>query len=112
MRQADHGVRERGWRHALFIGSARHGQVTRSSQDRKAARVFFAFVLPLAVVMLSPSKGVAQTPWKLVWSDEFDGPIGGAPDPAKWKFQTGAGATIAGNDEAEFYCTPGMGPTP
>jgi beta-glucanase (GH16 family) len=42
--------------------------------------------------------------WKLVWSDEFDGPVGSAPDPAKWKFQSGAGAALAGNEEAEFYC--------
>ncbi len=46
----------------------------------------------------------AQSPWKLVWSDEFDGQLGAPPDTAKWKFQTGSGAAIAGNDEAEVYC--------
>ncbi len=46
----------------------------------------------------------AQNPWKLVWSDEFDGQLGAPPDAAKWKLQTGNGAAIAGNDEAEVYC--------
>ena len=46
----------------------------------------------------------AQNPWKLVWSDEFDGQLGAPPDASKWKFQTGNGAAIAGNDEAEVYC--------
>ena len=50
----------------------------------------------------------AQTGWKLVWSDEFDGAVGAAPDAAKWKFQAGPGATIAGNEEAETYCAPAV----
>jgi beta-glucanase (GH16 family) len=62
--------------------------------------------------MLQTPRVSAQTSWKLAWSDEFDGPLGSAPDPAKWKFQAGPGAAIAGNDEAEFYCAPGMGPAP
>ena len=52
----------------------------------------------------------AQRPsgWKLAWSDEFDGPVGSVPDPAKWKFQIGPGAAIGGNDEAEVYCGRGL----
>ena len=46
----------------------------------------------------------AQSPWKLVWSDEFDGQLGAPPDAKKWKLQAGNGAAIAGNDEAEVYC--------
>ena len=38
---------------------------------------------------------------KLVWSDEFNGPAGGAPDPAKWSIViSGAGF---GNHELETY---------
>jgi beta-glucanase (GH16 family) len=62
--------------------------------------------------MLPALRCAAQSPWKLVWSDEFDGPLGSSPDASKWKFQTGPGAAIAGNEEAEFYCVPGMGPAP
>lgn len=38
-----------------------------------------------------------QSPWKLVWSDEFDKP--GLPDPAKWTYETG----FIANNEAQFY---------
>jgi beta-glucanase (GH16 family) len=48
----------------------------------------------------------AQSPWKLVWSDEFNGTRGAAPDAANWTFQTGPGAKF-GNDEAEVYCAYG-----
>ncbi|WP_049789438.1 family 16 glycosylhydrolase [Granulicella tundricola] len=49
--------------------------------------------------------GAQQTSgWKLVWSDEFNGAAGAPPDAANWKFQTGPGAAIAGNEEAEMYC--------
>ena len=50
----------------------------------------------------------AQSPWKLVWSDEFNGAVGVPPDAAKWKFETGPGAAIAGNEEAETYCAPNV----
>jgi beta-glucanase (GH16 family) len=37
----------------------------------------------------------------LTWSDEFDGPAGGAPDPSKWRFETGGGGF--GNNELQYY---------
>lgn len=37
----------------------------------------------------------------LVWSDEFDGPDGSAPDPGKWVFDLGGGGW--GNQELETY---------
>jgi beta-glucanase (GH16 family) len=40
-------------------------------------------------------------PWTLAWSDDFDGPAGAAPDPAKWAFDTGGGGW--GNQELETY---------
>ncbi len=39
--------------------------------------------------------------WKLVWSDEFNGPSGSQPDPAKWKIVTGGDGF--GNNELEYY---------
>jgi len=39
--------------------------------------------------------------WVLTWSDEFDGPDGSAPDPAKWVLETGGGGW--GNSELEYY---------
>ncbi|GAA2367471.1 family 16 glycosylhydrolase [Dactylosporangium salmoneum] len=35
----------------------------------------------------------------LVWSDEFDGPAGSRPDPAKWTVETGTGQ----NHELQYY---------
>lgn len=45
--------------------------------------------------------------WPLVWSDEFDGPAGTAPDPATWGYDLGDGSSAGlvgwGNNEREFY---------
>jgi beta-glucanase (GH16 family) len=43
----------------------------------------------------------AESGWTLVWSDEFKGPDGSRPDPAKWKFDVGGNGW--GNDELEYY---------
>ncbi len=69
-------------------------------------------VSPFLALLLFAHAGVAQqtSGWKLAWSDEFDGVIGAPPDSAKWKFQAGAGAAIAGNDEAEIYCARDSAP--
>jgi beta-glucanase (GH16 family) len=53
----------------------------------------------------------AQSPWKLVWSDEFNGQRGDSPNPANWTFETGPGAKF-GNDEAEVYCAYGSKESP
>jgi beta-glucanase (GH16 family) len=39
--------------------------------------------------------------WKLSWSDEFNGPDGAPPDPAKWEIVTGGNGF--GNKELEQY---------
>jgi uncharacterized protein (TIGR03437 family) len=61
-------------------------------------------ILRLAVLLsLAGIIAPAQTPtaWKLVWSDEFNGPAGAPPDPAKWNYDLGGGGW--GNKEAEVY---------
>ncbi|HEV2716357.1 MAG TPA: glycoside hydrolase family 16 protein, partial [Terriglobales bacterium] len=75
---------------------------------RHLARIPLAFLLLLAVC-LNPSSGFAnigrpvadQSPWKLVWSDEFNGRNGSAADPAKWVLETGGSGW--GNNELETY---------
>lgn len=42
-------------------------------------------------------------PWTLVWSDEFNGRNGSAPDSRKWVLQTGGGGW--GNNELQYYTT-------
>jgi beta-glucanase (GH16 family) len=39
--------------------------------------------------------------WQLVWSDEFEGPVGAPVDRSKWAFDVGNGGW--GNAELEFY---------
>jgi len=62
--------------------------------------------LPVAWALSFSGIGAAaaQTGWKPVWSDEFNGPAGTAPDPANWKFEAGPGRFVGGNQEAETYC--------
>lgn len=47
----------------------------------------------------SPTPGPAK--WRLVWSDEFDGPAGTPPDRAAWLYEIGGGGW--GNQERQFY---------
>jgi beta-glucanase (GH16 family) len=55
-----------------------------------------AFALLITALPLLPA-----TPWKLVWSDEFNGHQGTAPDASKWTFDLGGGGW--GNQELEVY---------
>jgi beta-glucanase (GH16 family) len=45
----------------------------------------------------------AAKSYQLVWSDEFNGPDGSAPDATKWAIQTGGDGW--GNNELEYYTT-------
>ncbi|SFI14943.1 glycoside hydrolase family 16 protein [Halpernia frigidisoli] len=41
--------------------------------------------------------------WQLVWSDEFEGAAGSAPDAKNWNFDIGNGISGWGNQELEYY---------
>src|SRR6266852_2138892 len=69
--------------------------------------LWLLFALTTLLLLVPPS--AAQT-WTQVWSDEFNGPIGSAPDPANWNYDTGGGGW--GNNELEVYCAPGSGASP
>ncbi len=57
-------------------------------------------LLLLSLLLAAPA--LAAPPyWTLVWSDEFDGPAGTAPDAAKWVYDLGASGW--GNQELENY---------
>src|ERR1700722_4260300 len=74
------------------------------SRGRRTA-LFGTFVFVAAGVL--GLNAAAQTPpatapaWKLVWSDEFNGPAGAAVDSSKWTLETGGGGF--GNNELEYY---------
>ena len=78
---------------------------------RSTASLWVTAVRLAAVLGVFPWSAAAQrepatspaTAWHLVWSDEFDGPDGSAPDAAKWSFDVGGGGW--GNNELETYTT-------
>ncbi|MGF7032626.1 beta-glucanase (GH16 family) [Paenibacillus mucilaginosus] len=53
----------------------------------------------------APAAEAAPTdPWNLVWSDEFNGANGSAPDAAKWSYDIGTGINGGwGNNERQYY---------
>ena len=58
-------------------------------------------VAGVAVALLAGGCSSQPPKWNQVWSDEFDGPAGTAPDPAYWEYDTGGSGW--GNDELQFY---------
>ena len=55
----------------------------------------------LAATSAQAQSAAAQTAWKLVWSDEFNGTAGTPPNPTNWNYDLGGGGW--GNDEIETY---------
>lgn len=53
-----------------------------------------------ATPAISPTATRQASPWKLVWNDEFDGPAGTPPDPAKWTPAVGGGGW--GNQQLDY----------
>ncbi|WP_374661426.1 family 16 glycosylhydrolase [Inhella sp.] len=55
----------------------------------------------------SPTPPPAPAPsnrWTLVWSDEFDGPAGAAPNPSHWSYDLGNRESGGwGNNELQYY---------
>lgn len=65
-------------------------------------------IYTLSVLLLAGcKKNAVQTlpdrSWSLVWSDEFDGTAGSAPDAANWAFDIGTGNGGWGNSELQYY---------
>jgi beta-glucanase (GH16 family) len=58
----------------------------------------------VGVLCIGASVARAQG-WSLVWSDEFEGKAGAAPDGKSWTYDTGGNGW--GNQELETYCSPG-----
>ncbi len=58
-------------------------------------------MISAAVSQQVSAKDGTAAKWSLTWSDEFNGPNGSAPDPAKWTFDLGGNGW--GNQEQESY---------
>lgn len=67
--------------------------------------VLVTLVPLLLLILMGCEKEAKQTvperSWELVWSDDFTGAAGNAPDASKWAFDIGA--TGWGNQELQFY---------
>jgi beta-glucanase (GH16 family) len=61
------------------------------------------FTRLLFLTLFALTSARAQT-WRLVWSDEFNGPANSLPSSTDWNFVRGWGAK--GNHEIQFYCRP------
>ncbi len=59
------------------------------------------FALRACTILLAVAPLAAQSNWKLVWSDEFNGPANALPDSSKWGYDLGGGGF--GNNELETY---------
>jgi beta-glucanase (GH16 family) len=59
----------------------------------------------LAVILcwLAFALGASAQTWKLVWSDEFNGPAHSSIDPNNWQYDSGI---LNVNNEVEYYCAP------
>jgi len=69
---------------------------------RSLLRVFVAILLATCLTASSQQTVAQLNPaWQLTWSDEFNGPNGSPPDPAKWVFVVGGKGF--GNNELETY---------
>ena len=83
---------------------------TQCRETRACPRAPYAFALFVAAVAILAAAEPASAQWTLVWSDEFNGPNGAAPDPSKWTYDTGGGGW--GNGELQVYCAPGSNASP
>lgn len=72
----------------------------RHARHFSATALFLLLAVSASNAQSQPS--TAHLPkWQLTWSDEFNGPNGSSPDPAKWSFDLGGKGF--GNNELETY---------
>jgi beta-glucanase (GH16 family) len=60
--------------------------------------VFISILVAGMLIAVGPA---GAHPRQLIWADDFNGPPGGSPDPAKWRFDLGGGGW--GNGELQDY---------
>ena len=82
---------------------------TKSQLNFIATILFAAILFPAFAARCAETNSVpppvteSTNDWKLVWSDEFNGPAGAGIDTNKWTAETGGNGN--GNQEWQFYTT-------
>jgi beta-glucanase (GH16 family) len=76
-----------------------------SKNSFKLSILSFVFLLVLAGCERDDFQKLDERNWQLVWSDDFSGPAGNLPDPAKWTYDIGIGPGQDGwgNQELQVY---------
>lgn len=64
--------------------------------------ILVSFVL-FNVIACTDDNEIPQRNWQIVWQDEFEGPMGQAPDASKWTYDLGRGQDGWGNQELQSY---------
>ena len=89
-----------------------HGASTRSRHAFVSCPTMLkTLALSLLLMTFLVAGASGQTNWKLVWSNEFNGPQGAAPDPTKWAYETVPGSFF-NTGEIETNCAPGSNTAP
>jgi beta-glucanase (GH16 family) len=65
--------------------------------------LFSTLVAIMAGCDIDPKQSLPDRNYELVWSDEFDGDSGTAPNAAKWAYDLGTGQNGWGNNELQTY---------
>jgi beta-glucanase (GH16 family) len=90
---------------ALLSADALENSVPMKRNLVPFAMVLIGLTVVAAFVSAAPvstaTKATMPAPGQLVWSDEFDGVAGSAPDQAKWRQETGGSGW--GNGELQYY---------
>lgn len=63
-------------------------------------KLIFVCVVIVASLLAASAKTDTRSP---AWADEFDGPVGSAPDSSKWRYDLGTGQNGWGNNELQTY---------
>jgi len=70
----------------------------------KIFTVISSFIMLLLIGCKKEAKQtLPERSWELVWSDDFAGASGNAPDNTKWSLDIGTGTKGWGNDELQYY---------
>jgi beta-glucanase (GH16 family) len=73
------------------------------SAYKKIVFTALGFLLLLTGCVKEAKQTLPERSWELVWSDDFTGTAGTAPDNTKWSFDIGTGTNGWGNSELQHY---------